>query len=114
MNESEEIGKRLVEMNEIFDELIKDALGLSKDLVDSIKQWMLSSAFWFLAAMLWIWFVFYPLLVSGSFWDLYFYLDGFIVFGLLFLGCVSIWKYRVLKNRYAGLFAIQEALEKEK
>lgn len=114
MSESEEVRKRLVEIDEIFDELIQDALGLSRDLVYSIKQWVLSSAFWFLAAILWIWFFLYPLLVSISLWNLYLYVHGFIVFVYLFLGCVSILEYRVLKKRYAGLFAIQEELEKEK
>ena len=112
MNENKEIKDKMLEINQIFDELISDAVGLSKDLVISIKQWLLSSAFWFLGAGLYFWYLTYPTLISGNLVYGIWYILGTVL--VCILGFYSIWKYFDLKKKYARLFAIQEALSKEK
>jgi len=109
--------EKLIELNEIFKELIQDASGLTEHLVYSIKQYMFSSVLMFLLAGLTLWTFWYvyslnlfdPMYFFFSYGPVFIILEG----SFIWLSAVAILNYRKLKKKYSRLFEIQKALEKE-
>ena len=106
--ENDEVGEKIFELNDIFEELITDARELTRDLVTSISQWKFTTAFMFLLSLIIGWYVFTNYEKLG--WSLL--TLGACIILLISVGIVTLLHYFKLKKRYVRLFEIQKQLDK--
>jgi hypothetical protein len=100
-----EENERLKRLNEVFDDVIENAEGLTRDLISSLNEYKYSAAFWFLLS-----FLFLVGTVQQSGYpqpDLYnFVASTLVIFTPGIYGVSRLWRYYKLKNKYHMLYEV--------
>jgi hypothetical protein len=108
MSENNDEINRIVELNDLFEEMLKDARNISKDLTEGITNTGVASLLAMVIALIQL------LILRENFWRgpafIGIWAIGFIV--ILYNGVRGVQKYLTLKNRYARFFEINKELEK--
>jgi hypothetical protein len=106
INENNE--KMIIEMNELFDELIEDAVNFSKDIMMGINMMPFAIGFFVLVTVGYAYYIFilFPSNLIGNI------LNVGMVALLIYVIYILIMKYYELKKKYSTLFDIKEKLDK--
>lgn len=101
--------EKILQLNDLFDELIEDAYSFSRDISMGIKAMPLASAFMFVSAIGYAW-------ININFLEfkshLFRYLHFSFCFGtLIFCAALILYRYYQMKKKYSRLLNIKEELD---
>ena len=107
MSSSEEYEEKLIQMNELFEELIEDAYEFSKEIMLGVNFMPFAIGFF---ALITIGFTYYTFVMSPfNLIDKILNIAGIIL--LLYAIYILVLKYFILRKKYSTLFNLKERLD---